>query len=294
MIQGGDQGHTDGQTSESIYGEKFDDETFEIDHDIPFLLSMANSGKNTNGSQFFITTVPTPHLNKKHVVFGQVQKGKDIVKVIEHEKVGQNDKPLADIIISNCGELNDNDDDGIIIDPNDPYPLFPDENYDASDINKRLEISNLIRSIGNNLFQQNKYIESVSKYQKALRYINDLDESSFVEPSIEESIFKTRSLIYLNLCACYLRMTNPTKYSKRIIDSCTYVLERDPTNLKALHRQSKIYNLLHDYSSEEEVLQKALDIEPNNAIFRSSHTKALKRKRDQERRFSQAFATAFE
>ncbi len=106
MLQGGDFTKGNGEGGESIYGEKFDDEAFKFKHDAPGLLSMANAGRNTNGSQFFITTVPKAGLDGKHVVFGRVLEGMDVVKKIE--RLGTNSESgetKAYISIRDCGEL---------------------------------------------------------------------------------------------------------------------------------------------------------------------------------------------
>lgn len=104
MLQGGDFTDKDGFGGESIYGETFPDENFLISHTSEGLLSMANAGPNTQASQFFITTAVTPWLNGKHVVFGKVIDGMNVVKAIE--KLGSpSGKPLKIVTISDCGEV---------------------------------------------------------------------------------------------------------------------------------------------------------------------------------------------
>ncbi|KAF8316163.1 hypothetical protein DL93DRAFT_2078443 [Clavulina sp. PMI_390] len=105
MVQGGDFLNSDGTGSFSIYGDKFEDENFIEKHSAPGLLSMANSGANTNGCQFFITTAKCDFLDGKHVVFGKVIDGLLTLRMIENVATGPNNRPKLAVKITECGEM---------------------------------------------------------------------------------------------------------------------------------------------------------------------------------------------
>jgi peptidyl-prolyl isomerase D len=179
MIQGGDFTEGNGTGGESIYGEKFDDENFDLKHEKPFLLSMANAGPGTNGSQFFVTTVPTPHLDGKHVVFGEVLAGKSVIRQVENTPVGANDVPDKKCVIDDCGELSADEDIAKFTqkEPDstgDKYEDFPEdqlaqgEDWKASQI---IDIAEDLKALGSGALKEGKLELALSKYQKAVRFL---------------------------------------------------------------------------------------------------------------------------
>ncbi|OCK79159.1 peptidyl-prolyl cis-trans isomerase 1 [Lepidopterella palustris CBS 459.81] len=186
MIQGGDFTMGNGTGGESIYGEKFEDENFSLKHEKPFLLSMANAGPGTNGSQFFVTTVPTPHLDGKHVVFGEVINGKSIVRQIENLPTHNGDKPVDDATIIDCGELKGKDYTSCTSktpdstgDPYEDYPADQDAELSGPEI---LKIAAELKDLGNAAFKTQNLKLGLAKYQKGLRYLHEIPEAAENDP----------------------------------------------------------------------------------------------------------------
>ncbi|VDI33274.1 peptidyl-prolyl isomerase D [Mytilus galloprovincialis] len=186
MVQGGDFSNKNGTGGESIYGEKFEDEGFPYTHDKAGLLSMANSGPGTNGSQFFILCKPAHHLDGKHVVFGKVLKGMGVVRTLENTEKNE-ETPVKECKIADCGEIAPGEDDGFVKDDGsgDIYPEWPeDSGVDFENTENKEKVLTMITSIkgfGNNFFKEQKIQDAKRKYKKALRYLEYVEDNMDME-----------------------------------------------------------------------------------------------------------------
>lgn len=238
MIQGGDFTNGDGTGGVSIYGEKFADEDLTAaKHDRPFLLSMANAGPNTNGSQFFITTVPTPHLDGKHVVFGRVIAGKDVVRRVEATPTGANDRPHQAVNIESAGELTEADkasNFGIEADPTgDKYEEFPEDYEGEDDVEESpetaLRIASELKAIASKAFAAGDYTVALDKFQKSLRYANVhpiVPEDAPAKLKREYETLRIACTLNASLCALKQNTRSSATLAKKLSTSAVDIISK--------------------------------------------------------------------
>lgn len=298
MCQGGDFTHGTGIGGESIYGEKFEDENFEKLHDRPFLLSMANAGPNTNGSQFFITTVPTPHLNGKHVVFGEVIQGKSIVRQMERCEKDSGDKPLKEWKITDCGQLPKDyqltgfgSDDGT----GDVYEevLQDNDNIDVKNPQSVFDAISKLKDIGTKLLKEGKLEKSLEKYSKASGYIDDYFPDDLSEADLLQ---RNKLKISCNLNAALVALK--LKQGKTAIRTANAALETDDlddkSKVKGLYRKASGYLLAKDEELAQKYFEEALSLEPNDAAIKKGlqdvKTRLKERKEKQKKSMAKFFS----
>ncbi|KAI0357726.1 peptidyl-prolyl cis-trans isomerase Cpr7 [Trametes cingulata] len=306
MVQGGDFTAGNGTGGESIYGEKFEDENFEVKHSKRFLLSMANAGANTNGSQFFITCNATPHLDGKHVVFGEVIRGKSVVRAIENTETASGDVPVEPCVIADCGELSPDDpslSESATAD-GDVYEDYPEDQdpIDGKDVAETpeiaLKIAREVREVGNKLFKEGKYDEALRKYQKAIRYLDyHLDLPEDKPPELKDSFEALLAPLLLNSALAALRAGGSAnaRLALRVTDRAIASLElNDADKAKALYREALAHVVLKEDEEAEEALVKANALVKDDKAIIGELEKVrgrLREKREKEKKqFKKLFA----
>lgn len=303
MIQGGDFTAHNGTGGESIYGEKFADENFELKHDKPFLLSMANAGPGTNGSQFFVTTVPTPHLDGKHVVFGEVLAGKNVVRQVENTPVGTNDKPEKDCVIADCGEIPEGESleaytrkapDAL----GDVYEDFPEDQLPAGKEwtgAEILRIASELKDMGNTAFKSGQSELALSKYQKGLRYLNEYPTPLENDPpELGTELNQLKISLHTNSSMVLHKLGRHSEAAESADKALATPGIQDKQKAKALFRKAVAAKDAKNEDDAIKFLQEAERLQPTDAGIKSELAAVKKMAQARRAKERKAYAKMFD
>ncbi|CAI5758460.1 unnamed protein product [Candida verbasci] len=272
IIQGGDLNGNistiyESNTTKSIPGENLTD-----DFNEPFKLCLANNGNiNENGSQYFITTFPQPHLNGKNSIIGHVLHGKSILREIEKVSTNKENTPVSKIEIIDCGTWKDGMDVPIFNASynsigGDIYEEYPDDdshiNHNSSE--SVYNAANIIKTSGTLLLKKNNPKEAFLKYKKCLRYVLEFIPDQDQEPQWYEKYLELKKKLYLNLALVCLQLKEYNKtvdYSSYLLDM-NNILKQDKA--KALYRRGIAYIELKKYKQAIMDLKAAQTLIPND------------------------------
>ncbi|ODO06081.1 peptidyl-prolyl cis-trans isomerase D [Cryptococcus wingfieldii CBS 7118] len=311
MLQGGDFTRGNGTGGESIYGEKasplayiaFEDENFELKHEKPMMLSMANAGPSTNGSQFFITTVPTPHLDGKHVVFGKVLSNRSLVRHIESIPTNS-DKPIQPVVISSAGVLSPDDIQKLEAEnkakqansDGDIWEDFPqdEEGVNVDKADEALVVGQKLREVGTKEFKAGNFAVALDKYQKALRY---LDVHPEAPQELADGYRSTRLPLLTNAALAALKLAPSPNTNNLVVSLTTRALaipDLTPAEKgKALYRRAQALVAKKDDESAEKDLKAALELVPGDAgvlnLLKTVEVRRKERKEKERKAFSKMF-----
>lgn len=303
MIQGGDFTAGNGTGGESIYGEKFEDENFELKHEKPFLLSMANAGPGTNGSQFFVTTVPTPHLDGKHVVFGEVIAGKSVVRQVENTPVGAQDKPEQECLIADCGEVPE----GTSLEEftkkapdatGDSYEDFPDDQLKPGEEWKGVDIVKIadeLKSMGNQAFKSGDLALGLSKYQKGLRYLHEYPAPLDGDPAdLGERLNKLKIGLHTNSALLQYKLKKYSDAGKSADNALAVQGITDTEKAKALFRKGVCAKDTKNEEDATSFLEQASKLAPNDAGIKNELAAVKKAAADRRAKEKKAYSKMFD
>ena len=298
MCQGGDFTAGNGTGGESIYGEKFDDENFAIKHTKPFLLSMANAGPGTNGSQFFITTVPTPHLDGKHVVFGEVINGKSLVRAIENEPTGGEDRPKKEVKIVKSGQLHGEDyekaNDKVVDPTGDPYEDFPDDQGDL-DGTEYAKIAEDLKKIGNDAFKKGDFATALAKYEKGLRFAREYMSVNDSDPKdLAQRLADLRFSLSNNAALMAIKLNDYDGAIKFATDALNVKDASEENRAKAHYRRALAKGAKRDEDGALEDLEAAEKLAPSDAAVKKELAAVKKKAAERRQKEKVAYAKFFQ